>query len=183
LNANPDTYTAPAHGWTCFHCGETFHVEAQARGHFGSDVSGEPMCVMRANAFARVPRTEWPLMYRLRELEAEVEKLRRDSGEDVSSDRAYRARVESDIRGMAVAFKDCRTLRDVFNAYDSMEGRALAAEERLPVLSSELADLRAWKGLLKDGDFQAYAEIKEQHAGLVARIRELERDLAARRGR
>ncbi len=79
MSANADTYMQPEHGWTCFHCGETFHIEAQARGHFGSDVQGEPMCVMRANAFARFPRNEWPLMYRLRELEAEVAALRRDA--------------------------------------------------------------------------------------------------------
>lgn len=132
-----DTYMPPAHGWTCFHCGETFHIEVQARGHFGSDVSGEPMCVMRANAFARFPRNEWPLMYRLRELETEVTKLRHDINEDISLDRAYYARLESDIRGTAAAFKDCRTLRDLFNLYDSMEGRALAAEERLSKCSLE----------------------------------------------
>jgi len=73
-----DTYTPPTHGWTCFHCGETFHVEVQAHGHFGSDVNGEPMCVMRANAFARFPRTEWPLMYRMRELEGLIRELLRD---------------------------------------------------------------------------------------------------------
>lgn len=123
-----DTYPSPKHGWTCFHCGETFNIAEQAAGHFGSNVSGEPMCVMRANAFARFPKTEWPLMYRMRELEAEVEKLRLDISEDISNDRAYHARLESDIRGTASAFKDCRSLHDVFNVYDSMEGRALAAE-------------------------------------------------------
>ena len=129
MNAEPDTYMPPAHGWTCFHCGETFHIEVQARGHFGSDVYGEPMCVMRANAFARFPRSEWPLMYRMRELEAEVAKLRAEAEDEHS--RWFYARLESEIRGTATVFKGCRTLRDVFNLYDSVEGRALAAEERL----------------------------------------------------
>lgn len=30
-----DTYPAPAHGWTCFHCGETFTSIAKARDHTG----------------------------------------------------------------------------------------------------------------------------------------------------
>ena len=29
------TYTAPPHGWTCFHCGETFRTPGAARLHFG----------------------------------------------------------------------------------------------------------------------------------------------------
>lgn len=31
-----DTYPMPRHGWTCFHCGETFRTEFKARAHFGS---------------------------------------------------------------------------------------------------------------------------------------------------
>jgi hypothetical protein len=30
-----DCYPHPAHGWTCFHCGETFHAQGKARLHFG----------------------------------------------------------------------------------------------------------------------------------------------------
>lgn len=29
------TYTPPEHGWTCFHCGETFKTITGARLHFG----------------------------------------------------------------------------------------------------------------------------------------------------
>ncbi|MEE8059407.1 MAG: hypothetical protein V3T17_16460 [Pseudomonadales bacterium] len=31
------TYKFPAHGWTCFHCGETFTAVGAARDHFGAD--------------------------------------------------------------------------------------------------------------------------------------------------
>jgi hypothetical protein len=128
--SNPaDTYMAPSHGWTCFHCGETFHVEAQARGHFGPTPEAEPACLIRAGAVARVPRSDWPDIYLLRELEAEIERLRNNAASDFSE--TYYARLGVDIRQTGPAFKDCRTLRDVFNLYDSMEGRALAAEERL----------------------------------------------------
>lgn len=30
-----DTYPMPKHGWTCFHCGETFKTPGKAREHFG----------------------------------------------------------------------------------------------------------------------------------------------------
>jgi hypothetical protein len=85
--------------------------------------------VMKDGKRQPAPRDEWPLMYRLRELENEVAKLRREA-DDEHSQWFYR-RLESEIRGTAPAFKNCRTLRDVFNLYDSMEGRALAAEERI----------------------------------------------------
>lgn len=32
---NKETYPQPKHGWTCFHCGETFKKYGTARDHFG----------------------------------------------------------------------------------------------------------------------------------------------------
>jgi hypothetical protein len=40
-----DTYQAPPHGWTCFHCGETFRTAQGARLHFGTPVDVRPVCV------------------------------------------------------------------------------------------------------------------------------------------
>ncbi len=34
----------PEHGWTCFHCGETFTREDEARCHFGDDETSETAC-------------------------------------------------------------------------------------------------------------------------------------------
>ena len=31
-----DKYPNPEHGWTCFHCGETFYRQFFARHHFGT---------------------------------------------------------------------------------------------------------------------------------------------------
>lgn len=39
------TYNAPRHGWTCFHCGETFHTEVGARLHFGETPQAMPECL------------------------------------------------------------------------------------------------------------------------------------------
>lgn len=43
-----DTYLMPPHGWTCFHCGETFQTSGAARDHFGFEPSAEPGCRIKA---------------------------------------------------------------------------------------------------------------------------------------
>lgn len=42
----PSSYPAPRHGWTCFHCGETFRTYDGALLHFGpGDTQRErPVC-------------------------------------------------------------------------------------------------------------------------------------------
>jgi hypothetical protein len=39
------TYEGPRHGWTCFHCGHTFHTLFQAKVHFGEHPEVEPLCL------------------------------------------------------------------------------------------------------------------------------------------
>lgn len=42
-----DTYPMPEHGWTCFHCGETFTTPGSAREHFGPTPNAEPGCLIK----------------------------------------------------------------------------------------------------------------------------------------
>ncbi len=44
---NSDTYEKPEHGWTCFHCGETFTTIGHARDHFGAKPDAVPGCIER----------------------------------------------------------------------------------------------------------------------------------------
>jgi hypothetical protein len=44
---NNDTYTKPEQGWTCFHCGETFHKLGCAEEHFGKIPERTPTCELR----------------------------------------------------------------------------------------------------------------------------------------
>lgn len=44
LSDGEDGYPAPAHGWTCFHCGETFRTAKGARLHFGETPAAVPVC-------------------------------------------------------------------------------------------------------------------------------------------
>ena len=65
-----DTYEKPAHGWTCFHCGETFTTVGGARNHFGADPSKEPGCIIKVSLGA-----ERGLLMKLRQLEDELTEL------------------------------------------------------------------------------------------------------------
>lgn len=112
-------------GWVCFHCGEAFATVGSARDHFGGDPSREPGCMIRVQL-----GDERGLEMALRKAEDEVTRLRSDIDNETSSSQAFYARLESEIKAFR-PFRQCRSLQDVFNVYDSMEGRALAAEERL----------------------------------------------------
>lgn len=60
-----ETYPMPAHGWTCFHCGETFTTPGAARDHFGFDPSHDPGCRIKLGA-------ERGLLMALRKAEQEL---------------------------------------------------------------------------------------------------------------
>lgn len=78
-----DSYEKPAHGWTCFHCGETFHAVGAARIHFGADPSALPGCMVRVSLGA-----ERGLLMALRDAEA---RIARYMEEDSDTQRAMRA--------------------------------------------------------------------------------------------
>lgn len=40
-------YPKPKHGWTCFHCGDTFTTPGAARDHFGCEPSADPACKIK----------------------------------------------------------------------------------------------------------------------------------------
>jgi hypothetical protein len=67
----PQTYPMPEHGWTCFHCGETFTTPGSARDHFGFDPSCDPGCRIKLGA-------ERGLLMALRKAEMEIAVMRQD---------------------------------------------------------------------------------------------------------
>jgi NTP pyrophosphatase (non-canonical NTP hydrolase) len=42
-----NSYPFPEHGWTCFHCGETFTTPGTARIHFGARPTATPGCLLK----------------------------------------------------------------------------------------------------------------------------------------
>jgi hypothetical protein len=65
-------YPIPAHGWTCFHCGDTFKTPGAARDHFGFDMSTDPACRIKVGE-------ERGLVMALRRLEQKYTKLLEDT--------------------------------------------------------------------------------------------------------
>lgn len=156
-----DTYPAPKHGWTCFHCGETFPPtldgQVRARVHFGTTPDFAPGCIEKLNAEER------SLLRRLRSAQAENDRLRAEAQDEFRQ--RYYSYVASDIRATAGAFRDCSTLRDVFNLYESMEGRALAAEERIVELRRQHnQDLRDEQRSARDAYQEGRWDEREEHS-------------------
>lgn len=60
-----DTLPMPEHGFTCFHCGETFKTVGGARDHFGFEPSASPACRIKLGA-------ERGLVMALRKAESEL---------------------------------------------------------------------------------------------------------------
>ena len=99
-----DTYPMPKHGWTCFHCGETFTTPGSARDHFGAHMGATPGCQIKAGE-------ERGLLMALRRAEKELERYR---AEDSDADRRHRALVSDHGRELIQA-EQCgydRGLRD-----------------------------------------------------------------------
>jgi hypothetical protein len=115
--------------WRCFHCDFITSDRAEAQAHFGDRDDGEefkPICkwwdIMddeeRKEAFQDAMRDLNEGAQENMNLREQVEDLEGQIGTQESQIRSYKP------------FKDCRSIYDIFCLYDSMEGRALAAEER-----------------------------------------------------
>ena len=119
-----DICPIPEHGWTCFHCGETFTTVGSAKDHFGTSPAQEAGCVMKIKLGG-----ERGLMMELRKREAELSALRTDLENDLTSTRVFYARLEGMLQGYK-PFRKCRTIQDVFNVYDSLEGELTVANQK-----------------------------------------------------
>jgi len=100
----PDTYEMPRHGWTCFHCGETFRTPGSARQHFGSDPLKDPACRIKVGE-------ERGLVAEIRRLEAKLGAYRSETHEDQTRWHAQaadhrRALVQAEQKGYDKGLRD-----------------------------------------------------------------------------
>lgn len=109
-----DSYPMPAHGWTCFHCGETFTKPGSAADHFGDDPSQRPGCVMK------LANGDRGLIMELRKAVRQGQRLA-DRNENLEYQLGTAAHGYQRIAG-------ARNGHEAFMAYDAMEGRAITAE-------------------------------------------------------
>lgn len=113
--------------WRCFHCDFITMDRAEAEAHFGDrddDSAFSPVCKWWASL---LPEQRPDAM---QDLLRQLAEERRENDRLSIQVEALEYQVESQegvIRSYK-PFKGCRTIHDVFCLYDSMEGRALAAE-------------------------------------------------------
>jgi hypothetical protein len=124
-HAFPDTVSMPKEGITCFHCGERFKTIGSAEDHFGATPRALTGCQIKAGeergllmAFRKTEASRDDWMQRALAAEAEVDHLTCVNSAAVAEIQSYRP------------FRQCNSIRDVFFVYDSIEGRALAAEAK-----------------------------------------------------
>lgn len=120
------TYPMPKDGWVCFHCGERFTTEGAARDHFGGSPDELAGCQIKAGE-------ERGLLMELRRAQERIDLwMRRAQQAEMAVER-----LECEVGSLSTAmtswkpFRDCHSMKDVFDVYDSMEGRALAAEWKI----------------------------------------------------
>lgn len=151
--------------WLCFHCGFQTDKEAEAQAHFGDFEEAVSVCLDwdKLNADGKVAEYQNTLA----ELNASREysdDLRREN-----ENLEYRiGSQESEIKAHK-PFRNCRSINDIFNVYDSMEGRALAAEERLT----------KWETF--DGYIKAGIKLGRNHGdilkSMLSKIEEINKDI------
>ena len=137
--------------WRCFHCDFITNDPEEAAAHFGDRDDAEefkPICKW----WDRMPDDR----ERLETLQDTVRELNKGAEENmrllthIEGLEHQVATQESDIRAYK-PFKNCRSIYDVFCEFDSMEGRALAAEERERVLVEAVNDAGFQVMLSDDG--------------------------------
>ena len=115
--------------WRCFHCDFVTSDPEEAEAHFGDcDDAGEftPLCKWWSNMNDQERKEQFQAL--IQELNGEREEnIKKLNKIEDLKDRLHSQ--ESAIKSYTV-FKECRSIQDIFNLYDSMEGRALIAEER-----------------------------------------------------
>lgn len=118
-------YPMPKDGWTCFHCGENFTTWGSARDHFGTTPDKTAACVIKLG-------DERGLVMELRKAEemADQQMERALQAERETETAQCRISSLSDAMHSFKPFKKCDSINEIFFLYDSMEGRALASEER-----------------------------------------------------
>ena len=116
--------------WRCFQCDFVTSDPDEASAHFGDRDDGEefkPICKWWAN----IDDHE-----RLETLQDTIRELNHGADENMRlltkiEGLEYQVNSQESAIRSYKPFRDCHSIHDVFCLFDSMEGRALAAEEKL----------------------------------------------------
>lgn len=115
MKSERNTYPQPPHGWTCYHCGETFTVWGAAEDHFGKTPQQKPGCLLKVQY-----GDEMGLLMELRKSEAHANDL---------LNRARDAEREAEtLACQLAAFTEIApNANDLRMKLDSMQGRVVTA--------------------------------------------------------
>lgn len=123
--------------WRCFHCDFVTSDREEARAHFGDCDDAEeftPSCKWWSNMDDQERKEQFQsLLAELNgEREATIEQIdrARDAERQIETLECRIAALTTDFQSFK-PFAKCTSANDAFFVYDSMEGRALASEERL----------------------------------------------------
>ncbi|NDZ11538.1 hypothetical protein C7T35_01180 [Variovorax sp. WS11] len=129
-----DTYTPAPNGWCCFHCGETFPFTRggyrAARVHFGVTPDWAPDCIERRT------KPDSILLDEARRARIASQQFLKERDEAIQAEEIAACTLASWKR----AIKGAPTEHEARCAFDSMEGRALAAEAVLAELQRTAPD-------------------------------------------
>jgi len=155
-----ETYPMPKDGWTCFHCGERFTTWGSAQDHFGATQESQAGCLIDRVALEDGTNTQRGrgLLMELRKVEAERDDWMQQALSGRNEIEALECRVESMTAAMQSykPFRECRSINDVFFVFDSMEGRAIAAE-------SVRAELKRERDALREAIVSALRDLDDYH--------------------
>lgn len=116
--------------WRCYHCDFVTNDPEDAEAHFGERDDAEeftPICKWWAE-MDEEERAD-TLQDTLKELNKEREYSANLRAENEKLE--YQVNSQTSYISSYKAFAGCRSITDIFHLYDTMEGRALAAEEKL----------------------------------------------------
>lgn len=148
--------------WRCFHCGFDSADQSEAQAHFGE----------RDDAEEFTPICTWWARLSKEERAQEIQELQRQFTAEQDENGNLRQKIEGleyRIDGQLCEihsfkpFRSCDSIHQVFNVYDSMEGRALLAEQQLAeaqAISREL--LAALEAIPLDALAIATDRVREQ---------------------
>lgn len=117
--------------WRCFHCEFATSDAKEAAAHFGDRDDESPICVTWKELNADGKLAEFQQMF------GELESERDESNQLRMSVETLEYRLSEYENLLSSRFKNCRTLNDAFNLFDSVEGRMLAAEEKIVEVEKE----------------------------------------------
>jgi len=125
--------------WRCFHCDFITNDPTEAEAHFGDRDDAEefkPICKWwdRTGEDERISI----LQGYIRDIRSEQEENHKRRIEIEGLE--YQLQPHRSVFKGYKPFRDCCSVHDVFCVYDSMEGRALAAEEKVNNLTGALRD-------------------------------------------